>query len=76
MYKAKKKEKEKDCKLVFLRDVGVIWYNSLGDSHFQTCVMNNLELLIDYYLHIILYVSHALTSCTHITSNFFISFDD
>ena len=74
MYKAKKKRKENDCKLIFLGDVWVIWYNSLGDGYFQTCVMNNLELLIDYYLHITLYVSHALTSCTHITSNSLLSF--
>ena len=28
----------------FLEDVGVIGCNSLGDSHFQTYVMNNVEL--------------------------------
>ena len=52
----------------FLGDVGVIGYNSLGDSHFQTYLMNNVEIVIDYYLHIILHVSHAVTSCTHFTS--------
>ena len=58
----------------FLGDVKVIWCNFLGDSHFQTYVMNNVELLIDYYLHITLYVSHALTSCKHITSNSLLNF--
>ena len=48
--------------------------DSLGDSHFQIYVMNNIEILIDYYLYITLYVSHALTSCTHITSNSLLSF--
>ena len=48
--------------------------DSLGDSHFQIYVMNNVEILFDYYLHITLYVSHALTSCTHITSNSLLSF--
>ena len=52
----------------FLRDVGVIWCNSLGDSHFQTYVMNNVEIVIDCYLHITSHVSHAVTSCTHYTS--------
>ena len=36
--------------------------------------MNNVEILVDYYLHITLYVSHALTSYTHITSNSLLSF--
>ena len=58
----------------FLEDVGVIWCNSLGDSHFQIYVMNNVKLLIDYYLHITLYISHALTSCTHFTSYSLLSF--
>ena len=52
----------------FLREVGVIWYNSLGDSHFQNYVMNNVEIVIDYYLHITSHISHAVTSCTHYTS--------
>ena len=30
--------------------------------------MNNVEIVIDYYLRITLYVSHAITSCTHYTS--------
>ena len=52
----------------FLRDVRVIWCNSLSDSHFQIYVMNNVEIVIDYYLHITWHVSHAVTSCTHFTS--------
>ena len=52
----------------FLGDVGVIWCNSLGDSHFQTYVMNNVEIVIDYYLHITSHISHAVTSCTHFIS--------
>ena len=52
----------------FLGDVGVIECNSLSDSHFQTYVMNNLEIVIDYYLHITSHVSQAGTSCTHNTS--------
>ena len=57
----------------FLGDVRVIRYNSLGDSHFQTYVMNNVEILIDYYLLITSYVSHAFTSCTHFTSYYLLN---
>ena len=46
----------------------VIWCNFLGDSLFQTYVMNNVEIVINYYLHIMSHVSHAITSCTHYTS--------
>ena len=49
----------------FLGDVGVIWCNSLGDSHFQTYVIDNVEIVFNFYLHITFYVSHTLTSCTH-----------
>ena len=52
----------------FLGDVGVIWYNSLGDSHFQTYMINNVEIVINYYLHITSHVSHGITSCTHFIS--------
>ena len=52
----------------FLGVVGVIRCNFLGDSHFQTYVMNNVEIVIDYYLHITSHVSYAVTSCTHYTS--------
>ena len=51
----------------FLGDVRVIWCNSLGDSHFQTYVMNFVEIVIDHYLLITSHVSHAFTSCTHYT---------
>ena len=30
--------------------------------------MNNVEIVIDYYLHIISHISHVVTSCTHYTS--------
>ena len=52
----------------FLGDVGVIWYNSLSDSYFQTYVMNNVEIVINYYLYITSHVSYAVASCTHNTS--------
>ena len=42
-----------------LGDVRVIWCNSLGDSHFQTYVMNFLEIVIDHYLLITSHVSQA-----------------
>ena len=58
----------------FLGDVGVIWCNSLGDSHFQICVMNFVEIVIDYYLLITSHVSHVFTSCTHFTSYSLLSF--
>ena len=52
----------------FLGDVRVIWCNSLGDSHFQTYVMNFVKIVIDHYLLITSHVSHAIASCTHYTS--------
>ena len=52
----------------FLGDVGVIWCNSLGDNYSQIYVMNNVEIVLDYYLQITPHVSHAFTSCTHFTS--------
>ena len=58
----------------FLRDVGVIWCNSLGNSHFQICVINNVEIVLEYYLQITSHVSHAFTSCTHFTSYSLLSF--
>ena len=51
----------------FLGDVRVIWCNSLGDSLIQTYVMNFVEIVINYYLHITSHVSQAFTSCTHYT---------
>ena len=54
-----------DC---FLGDVRVIWCNSLGDSFFQTNVMNFVKIVIVYYLHITLHVSQAIASCAHYKS--------
>ena len=42
--------------------------NFLNDSLFQTYVMNFVEIVIDYYLHITSHVSQAITNCTHYTS--------
>ena len=53
----------------FLEDVRVIWCSSLGDSHFQTNVIDDVKNLFNYYLHITFYVSHTLTSCTHHTQS-------
>ena len=72
--KEKKKEKENAftwLQACFLGDVGVIWCNSLGDSHFQTNVINDVEILFNYYLHTTFYGSHTLTSCTHYTKIFY-----
>ena len=52
----------------FLGDVGVIWCNSLGDSLFQIYVMNFVEIVIDFYLHITSHVFQDFASCTHYTS--------
>ena len=52
----------------FLGDVRVIWYNSLGDSHFQTYVINFVDIVINYYLLITSHVFQAIASCTHYTS--------
>ena len=49
----------------FLGDVRVIWCNSLSNSHFQTYVINFVEIVIDHYLLITSHVSHAFTSCTN-----------
>ena len=71
MREKKKKKKRKRItwlQACFLGDMTVIWCNSLDDSLFQTYVMNNVEIVIDYYLHITSHVSHAITSYTHYTS--------
>ena len=69
-----KKEKRKNAftllQACFLGDLWVIWYNSLGDSHFQTNVIDDVEYLFDYYLHITFFVLCTLTSCTHYTQIF------
>ena len=62
------KKKKSWLQSCFLGDVGVIWCNSLGDSHFQIYVMNNVEIVIDYYLHITSHVSYVVTSCTNFAS--------
>ena len=54
----------------FLGYVRVIWFISLGDSHFQTNVIDNIENLFDYYLHITFFVLCILTSCTYYTQIF------
>ena len=46
------KKKLHGCKSCFLEDVRVIWCNSLGDSHFQTYVIDNVEIVFNFYLHI------------------------
>ena len=56
-----------------LGDVRVIWCNSLSDSHSQNYVMNNVEIVIDYYLYITSHVSHDVTSCTHFTSYYLLN---
>ena len=48
-----------------LEDVGVIWCNSLGDSYFQTNVIDDVENLFDYYLQFTFSILCTLTSCTH-----------
>ena len=68
MYTIRPKKKKTWLQACFLGDVRVIWCNSLGDSNFQIYVMNNVEIVIDYYLHIPSHVSHAVTSCTHFTN--------
>ena len=43
-----------------LGDVRVIWCNSLGDGHFQTYVMNFVEIVINHYLLITSHVSQVI----------------
>ena len=51
--------------MCFLGDVRVMWWFSLGDSHFQTNAIDDVENWFNYYLHIAFYVSHTPTSYTH-----------
>ena len=37
-------------------------------SYRANAMMNNVEIVIDYYLYITSHVSHAVTSCTNFTS--------
>ena len=51
-YDSKEKEKAKLKKnewlqANFLGDVGVIRYDSFGDSHFQTHVMDNVDIMFN-----------------------------
>ena len=72
-YASKEKEKAKKLKKkkiwmvvsVFSKRIGVIWCNFLGDSQFQTYVLDNVEFVLIFCLHITLWISHTLTSCTH-----------
>ena len=64
----RKNKKLKWSQAYFLGDVRVIWCNSLDDNHFQTYVMNFVEIVIDHYLLITSHISHAFTSRTHYTS--------
>ena len=47
--KKKKLNKKKNAWLQanFLGDVGVIRYDSFGDSHFQTYVMDNVDIMFN-----------------------------
>ena len=54
----------------FQGDVRVIWCNSLGNSYFQTYVIDNVKIVFNYHLHITFYVSHTHTSCTNYTQIF------
>ena len=57
-----------------LGDVRVIWCNSLGDSLFQSYVINFVEIVIDFYLYITSHVSQVFASCTHYTSYSMLNF--
>ena len=58
----------------FLGDMRVIWCNSLGDRLFQIYVMNFVEIVVNYYSHIISHVSQAFASCTHYISYSLLNF--
>ena len=64
--KEKKKQKETICfymiASVFSRKCESYM---IGDNHFQTNVIDDVENLFDYYLHITFSVLCTLTSCTH-----------
>ena len=78
-FKKKSKEKEKAKKnqnaftwlqVCFLGDVRVIWCNFLVDSHFQTNVIDDVETLLNYYLHTTFSILCIHTSCTHYMQTF------
>ena len=58
----------------FLGNVGIIWCNSLGDSLFKIYVVNFVEIVLDFYLHITLHVSQAFASYAHYTSYSLLNF--
>ena len=66
---AQKKKKKKNqnaftwLQVYFLGDVRVIWCNSLGETN----VIDNVENLFNYYLHITFSALCTWTSCTHYT---------
>ena len=60
MYNMRQFKKLTWLQVCFLGDVRVIWCNTLGDSHFQTYVMNFVEIVIDHYLLITSHVSQAI----------------
>ena len=68
MYIIRQNKKLTWLQAYFLGDVRVIWCNSLSDSFFQTYVMNFVEIVIDYYLHITSHVSQVIANCTHYTN--------
>ena len=74
MYTIRLNKKNAWLQACFLVDMGVIWCNSLGDSHFQIYEMNNVDIVIDYYLHITPHVSDDVISCTHFTSYSLLNF--
>ena len=47
-----------------------IWCNFLGDIHFQTYVMNFVEIVIDHYLLITSHVSQAILVAHYISYSF------
>ena len=50
-----------------IANMRVIGCNSLGDSRFQNNVIDDVENLSNFYLHITYLVFCTLTSCTHYT---------
>ena len=68
--KEKKEKKQNETKNAFiwlqgcfLEDVRVIWCNSLGDSHFQANVIDDVEIfLITIYISPFLYLVHILVT--------------
>ena len=49
----------------------VIWCDTLGNSYFQTNVIDNIETFYDYYLHITVSILCTHTNCcTHYTQIF------